>query len=479
MQLHVDFSGATSGLQHAVYDAVRQYILTGELKGGARLPSTREFAFQLGVSRNTVTLAYERLVGEDLVEGRERSGLFVRRLGALPTAAPDERSTVGQLPPNIARLVDIYSYVSQADRLRPFAVGTPALDEFPSAIWGRLARRHLRSAGPQLLGYGDPLGLRPLREAICDHVSLSRGVRCSPDQILVCAGAQAGLYLSALVFCGLGGEAWVEDPGYGGAYRAISAAGGVPVSVPVDHAGLNVEAGLELSADARFVIVTPSNQFPTGVAMSGHRRVQLLNWAEQRDAWICEDDYDSEFRFDGRPLTSLYALQFVGGRRRRVIYSGSFSKSLFPALKIGYLVLPPEIVDTFVAARAMIGREPPSLEQAILADFIGEGHFARHLRRMRRIYAARAAALETAVSAYFPGRLHMAPIKGGLQAFARLMPGERLDAWKLAFQEVGAMPDYAQMERNRAAIVMGFANTPPDRIDKAARALSRASSLAG
>jgi GntR family transcriptional regulator/MocR family aminotransferase len=479
VQLHVDFEPGRDGLQTAVYDAVRRYIFSGELKGGSRLPSSRELAAHLGVSRNTVTLAYERLAGEDLVEGRERSGLFVRHLGTLPLDDPARESLRGTFQPSIARLQQLYSYVGAADRLRPLAVGTPALDHFPLAQWSRLARRRLRSMDTRSFGYGDPLGYCALREAICDHLAVSRGIRCCPDHVLICAGAQAGLYLCSLVFCGPGGQAWVEDPGYGGAVRAVAVARGEAVAVPVDSAGLNVKSGLRLAADARLAVVTPSNQFPTGVAMTVDRRLELLAWSERHDAWICEDDYDSEFRFDGRPLTSLHALGRERGSRR-VIYCGSFSKTLFPALKIGYLVLPAETVDAFVAVRAMIGREPPWFEQAVLADFIREGHYGRHLRRMRRLYAGRAAALQKVVAQHLAGRLEMTPVSGGLQAFARLMAGERRDAWQAALSEIGAMPDVARADGGtRDALVMGFANMAPKLIDEVVCALARSSHLAG
>jgi GntR family transcriptional regulator/MocR family aminotransferase len=473
VQLHVDFDDATRGLQQAVYDAVRGYILTGQLVGGARLPPTRELARQLRVSRNTVTLAYERLIGEDLVEGRERSGLFVRPLVGLPVTEASAGPRAGHIDPNVRELVGLYSYVSQAERLRPFAVGTPALDQLPLRQWAKLARRRLRSIDHEMLGYGDPLGFRPLREAICEHLAVARGVRCSPDQVLICAGAQSGLYLCSLILCGSGGEAWVEEPGYGGAARAISAAGGISVPVSVDEAGLCVKEGIERAPLARLAVVSPSNQFPTGVAMSARRRVALLNWAEQSDAWIFEDDYDSEFRFDGRPLTALYALQFGAGLGHRVIYCGSFSKTLFPALKLAYLVLPPVVVDMFVALRSMIGREPPILEQAVLADFIAEGHFARHLRRMRGVYAERATALQRAVGREFRDRLELAPVTGGLQALARFAPGESPAGWTEAGEAVGARLEIVRTDRGtRDALVMGFANMTPAHIDQTLRALS-------
>jgi GntR family transcriptional regulator/MocR family aminotransferase len=229
---------------------------------------------------------------------------------------------------------------------------------------------------------------------------------------------------------------------------------------------------MRTAPNARLAYVTPSNQFPTGIAMGASRRLELLQWAKAQGSWIVEDDYDSEFRFSGPPLASLYAMQSAAGFTDHVIYCGSFSKTLFPALKLGYLVLPQALVAPLLAVRAMIGREPPTLEQAILADFIGEGHYGRHLRRMRALYAERAQALEQSIERHFGERLRIGRIQGGLQGFARCARKEPIEAWRKAASEAGAMPEFFSFGE-RSAIAMGFANTPPERIETTIAAFAR------
>ena len=277
---------------------------------------------------------------------------------------------------------------------RPFASGTPALDAFPYAIWSRLIARQARRMPDSAFAYQSTAGYRPLREAIAAHVTVSRRVHCTPEQIVIVPGAQGALDLAARVLLDAGDAVWMEDPGHPGARGAFLGVNARIVPVPIDNDGLVVEAGMAKAPKARLVYLTPSHQFPLGVTMSLSRRLALLDWAKRANAYILEDDYDSEYRYAGRPLAALQGLDDA----ERVIYIGTFSKVLFPALRIGYLILPMPLVDAFLTVKSLIDVHNPLLEQAVLTDFMVEGHFVRHLRRMRTLYAERRKALIRAAS---------------------------------------------------------------------------------
>jgi len=281
--------------------------------------------------------------------------------------------------------------------------------------------RHWRRPANALLGYGEPRGYAPLRRAVASYLGLSRAVRCTPEQVIVVDGAQMAFDLIARVLLDPGDVAWVEEPGYPGARAALSAAGARLVYVPVDPEGLDVAAGAGLEPRARLVYVTPSHQFPLGMTMSLPRRLALLDWASRAGAWVVEDDFDSEYRYEGRPLAALQGLD----REGRVVYVGTFSKVLFPSLRLGYVVAPPSLVDAFVAARSVAGRHSPSVEQAILTDFIEEGHFGRHIRRMRTLYRERQTVLVEALRREAGGLLEVEPPETGIHLAAWL--GEGLD----------------------------------------------------
>jgi GntR family transcriptional regulator / MocR family aminotransferase len=272
---------------------------------------------------------------------------------------------------------------------RPFASGTPALDAFPYALWSRLVARQARRMPDGAFAYQDAAGFRPLREAIAAHVTVSRRVHCTPEQIVIVSGSQGALDLVSRMLINAGDPVWMEDPGYPGARGAFLGVKARIIPVPIDQDGLVVKAGIAKAPKARLVYLTPSHQFPLGVTMSLARRLEILDWAQRTDAYILEDDYDSEYRFGGRPLAALQGLD----NTNHVIYIGTFSKVLFPALRIGYLILPMPLVDAFLSVRSLIDVHTPLLEQAVLTDFIVEGHFIRHLRRMRTLYAERRAAL--------------------------------------------------------------------------------------
>ena len=396
-------------LHQQLYASLQAGILSGELKPGSKLPSTRALADQLNIARNTVLNAYEQLAAEGYLESVSGSGTYVAHVIPDLLSTPAASTTAGnttqpatQVQPFFAERARRQMAVkpmtpalpgTQGEGAPPFSFGMPALNAFPYELWSQLVVRNARRLPNSAFSYQEAAGYRPLREAIAAHVLVSRRVHCTPDQIVIVAGAQGGLDLAARVLVDEGDVVWMEDPGYFGARGAFQGAGARIVPVPVDGEGIDVGAGIASAPQARLVYVTPSHQFPLGATLSLARRLQLLDWAKRANAYILEDDYDSEYRFSGRPLSALRALDDAS----RVIYVGTFSKVLFPALRIGYLILPPALVDAFLAVRRLVDIHMPILEQAVLADFITEGHLRRHLRRMRRLYTQhRAALLEAA-----------------------------------------------------------------------------------
>lgn len=420
-------------LYRQLYGGLREAILAGTLPAGSRLPSVRALVRELEVSRNTVEGALAQLSAEGYLEARVGSGTYVS--GALPDNALRIGSTRGRVLPGGdgpggreglsrrgAKLAGIAVSAlgrRRASAPRPFRPAVPAVDEFPLKVWRRLEGEFWRRPPRSALGYGEPAGYRPLRMAIAEHLRAYRAVRCSWEQVIVVSGSQQALDLCARLLLDEGDEAWIEEPCYLGARAALSANGAHLVPVPVDDEGIDVACGEALSPHARLACVTPSHQYPTGATMSLSRRLALLGWAARSGAWVLEDDYDGEFRYSGRPLSSLQGLDDEG----RVIYVGTFSKVLSPALRIGYAVVPPGLADAFEDARALADRHPPVPEQAILAEFVAEGHFARHLRRMRRLYAERQQALVDAAEGVLDGLLEVRPSGAGLHLVGRLPDG--------------------------------------------------------
>lgn len=381
-------------LYHQLYTSLRDTILSGQLAPGMRLPATRTLASVLQVSRNTVVNAFDQLLAEGYLEGRVGDGTYVTH------TLPDELLRVNQKPCVInteptqhhrlskrGKLLAQTTVTTEKQKGRSFAFrpGIPAFDAFPFDIWSRLAARRWRQPTDDLLNYSDAAGYRPLRETIATYLGAARGVRCVPEQVLIVSGSQQGIDLAARVLLDPGDAVWFEEPGYLGARAALIAAEAQLIPVPVDTEGLQITIGLARCPNARMAYVTPSHQFPLGVTMSLARRLALLDWARRTQSWVLEDDYDSEYRYAGRPLASLQGLDNTG----QVIYLGTFSKVLFPSLRLGYLVVPPDLVDPFTAARAIADRQAPIVDQAIVTDFIEEGHFTRHIRRMRTLYAER------------------------------------------------------------------------------------------
>ncbi len=412
-----------------LYTSLRNAILNGQLASGTQLPSTRALALELGFARGTILNAYEQLFAEGYVEGEMGGGTYVARelpdeLLQAPSiqafTLPQDQSGRSLSLRGIAMASTAYASPYDLSPVRVFRPGLAALDAFPLTIWSQITARHARQRSYDLLNYGDPAGYRPLRQAIAGYLGSVRAVKCDPEQVIIVTGSQQALDLAARVLLDPGDDVLIEDPCYPGAKGALLGAGAHLIPVPVDKEGMRINSEMVRNATARMAYVTPSHQYPLGVTMSLARRLALLEWARRAKAWILEDDYDSEFRYKGRPLAALQGLDTSG----RVIYIGTFSKVLFPALRVGYMVVPPDLVDGFVSARTIIDLHPPTLGQVILTDFLDEGHFGRHIRRMRELYAGRQAALVSAVAQELKGLLDVSSNEAGMYLIGWLLHGQ-------------------------------------------------------
>jgi GntR family transcriptional regulator / MocR family aminotransferase len=401
--IRIDKSSSAS-IQQQIYDRLRATIIDGSMKVSERLPSARSLAAQLNVARGTVDLAYARLADEGFIVSRGQRGTFV--------SSGIDRSLVAA---STAQRADAINTSPLDEYLLPFRFGVPALDLFPRKVWSRLAAREARRLDLASLPYPNPAGLPSLREAIASYVAVARGIACGPDQIVVTAGYQGALNLVAHLVLTRGDSVWLEDPCYGFALDAFKALSMRIVPVPVDGQGLRVADGRSTCLHAALAVVTPAHQFPLSVTLSLPRRQALLAWAAEQDSWILEDDYDCEFHYTGhRPP----ALKSIDGADR-VFYAGSFSKTLFPALRLGYLVVPSVLIDDAQRACRTLHRGAAVLEQSVVAAFMTEGHFARHLRRMRIRYRARRESLAEALRREFGANVEISLQAGGLHLLAR------------------------------------------------------------
>lgn len=439
---------------------LRDAILAGRLAAGSRLPATRRLAGQMGVGRNTVLAAYEQLLAEGYVAARQGAGTVVT---AAPAPAPPAKPAARPLSRRVRMLMDIETPRGRGwgETLAP---GVPDLDHFPWAEWSRLLARRWRRPGRDLLVPDNAIGHPALRAAIADWLGRSRAVRCTADQVMIVSGSQQALDLAARVLLDPGDTVLTEDPCYPGLRGVLRAAGAQVAAVPVDGHGFDVARAEAQWPAARLAWVTPSHQYPAGVTMPPTRRVALADWARRRQGWIVEDDYDGDFRHAGPPLAALQGLD----GDHRTIHLGTFSKSMFPGLRLGWLVLPADLVAPFVAARRLADMAPPSLTQAAMADFMAEGLFARHLKRMRAVYAARQSVFVQAC------RTHLAPF-GRLQAgeaglHSVLWLHDRLADRTLAARaqaagfQCPALSDY-RVHSGPPGLVLGWGNIADDRMD--------------
>jgi GntR family transcriptional regulator/MocR family aminotransferase len=389
---------AREPLHRQIYNAFRTGIVERALRPNERVPSTRTLAAELGISRIPVLNAYAQLLAEGYFESRVGAGTLISSMlpDQVPSPARPSSSSVATtggsrtISRDCALLPSMQNVLPWlGGRRGAFSIGQPALDQFPIKIWSRLVVRQCRNQRFASMHYSDPMGSRDLRVAIASYLRTARGVRCEPEQVMIVSGSQQAVEITTRVLLDRGSRVWMEEPGYRFARNVFALNGCKIVAVPVDDEGLNVAVGIERCRHARAALVTPSHQYPLGVTMSASRRLQLLEWSYASGSWIIEDDYDSEFRYESQPIASLQGLD----RCSRVVYIGTFSKVLFPSLRLGYLVIPPDLLDRFLAVRVTLDIGPATFFQSVLADFMQEGHFSRHIRRMRLLYRDRRSAL--------------------------------------------------------------------------------------
>ena len=451
-------------LYQQLYDEIRTMILNGVLPSGSRLPPTRTLCEELNLSRSTVVEAMAQLGAEGYLESQVGRGTFVAEV--LPEKMLQVSGNVGRVYisngndvngglSERGKRITAVSIPHKTDGL--FRPGMPDTETFPFKTWRKMIDKHWQTANTTSLGYGDPAGYLPLREAIADHVRLSRRVNCTSEQVIITAGAQQALYLTAQLLVGVGDPVWVENPGYSGAHVAFRAAGAALCPIPVDEHGLNVTAGIEIAPDAKLIYVCPSHQYPVGGTLPVARRLQLLDWAAQNGAWIVEDDYDSEYRYSGHPLASLQGLD----EQQRVIYMGTFSKVMFPSLRLGYVIVPPSLRDAFVKARSVIDRGSSAVNQMALHDFMRDGHFSRHIRRLRVIYAQRQQAAIDAIERFCGGVLEIRPFPAGIHLLAWLPAGwDDQSVSKILTENsfaVQPLSNYSLIPLRRGGLVFGYA----------------------
>jgi GntR family transcriptional regulator / MocR family aminotransferase len=451
-------------LHQQLFLSLRQAILEGRLKPLMQLPSSRALAADLGISRNTVLTAYDQLTAEGYLESRVGAGSYVS--DQLPD---DLLQRQGQGPVSELHQRDVYlSKMAQPFRDKPlmeqyrglpFSPGLPALDEFPFEDWARLLARHWRRPKREYLVDNPVGGAKILREAIANQLGQTRAVRCHADQVIILSGSQQAIHLVASAFAEPGDPIWMEEPGYPGIRDAIIAAGATPVSVPVDDEGFRLDRAKELAANARLACISPSHQYPLGQTMSLSRRLELLDWAKTEGRFILEDDYDSEYRYAGRPLSSLQGLD----DDNRVLYVGTMSKVMFSGLRIGYMVVPEDLVDIFLALRRNIDSHSPSVPEAALADFITEGYLAGHIRRMRLLYEHRQKCLLDLLHEKLGDLIDVTPQESGMHLVGFLpahIPDTQVQA--AAHKQgmlVRALSGFYFQPTTQNGIILGFAGT--------------------
>jgi GntR family transcriptional regulator/MocR family aminotransferase len=468
--------GAQKPLYKQIYEAFRTKIVHGELRAGQVVPSTRQLGRELKVSRFPVLNAYAQLLAEGYFESRIGSGTFIA--ASLPVESSGSSRTSAESVVLGLRAIGTHAtalprYVSPSwnERLGPFQVGQPDLEQFPRETWAKLVGRYSRKMQVNELQYGDAMGAEALRRAIAVYLRTSRAVQCEAEQIMIVSGSQQALDITTRVLLDSETQVWVEEPGYWLVHHVLTMAGCRPVPVPVDAEGVDVLAGINLSPKARAAFVAPSHQYPLGVTMSATRRLQLLEWAQNAGAWIIEDDYDSEYRYESPPISSLQGLD----TNSRVIYIGTFSKVLFPSLRLGYIVIPQDLLERFAAVRQSMDLSPSPTNQAVLTEFIREGHFARHVRRMRQIYGERRRVLVKEIERELgscctivggEAGMHLTLLINGRfkdREIAARAAARKLWLSALSLSYVG--------ETSQHGFVLGFGNTRVSEIPKAVRLL--------
>ncbi len=458
--------GDKQPLHRQLFMALREAILDGRIKPGIRLPSSRILAADLSVSRNTVLTAFDQLMAEGYITSKIGAGSYVsdqlpddfleqKKKEREAASPPRERAVpLSKMARQIKATAGALNY--QGKHLSP---GIPELGQFPFEDWARLLGKHWRHPKKDYLA-GNPVGgARVLREALADHLGQTRAVRCSPDQVIVLSGSQQAIHLVIKAFAEAGDAIWMEEPGYPGIRNSILYAGANPISVPVDDEGFRLDLAKKMAPDARLAAVSPSHQYPLGQTMSLRRRLDLLQWAKEENRFILEDDYDSEYRYTGRPLSSLQGLD----TDNRVLYIGTLSKVMFPGLRIGYLVVPPDLVDIFLALRKEVDGHSPAVAEAALAEFISEGYLAAHIRRMRLLYQTRQDILVRLIQERIPDALQVAPQESGMHVIAYLrqdLEDKKIEqAAHAKGLQVRALSGFYQKATAQNGLILGFAGT--------------------
>ena len=469
---------ASSPLYRQLYQSIRTALTEGHLSSGTRLPSTRDLANELGVSRNTVVSAFRELKSEGYLESHVGAGTFVSEKlpeqmtqafsSSVQNAASLRLANTESRPLSLSengRQVCKHSFTALEDPVpqTAFRQGIPALDAFPIDTWAKLTSRRWRFLPSEELVYGDAAGYPPLREAIARYLRTSRGVRCEADQVLIVSGIQQAFTLAARVLLDPGDPVLVEDPGFPRMWAAFSSAGAHLQYASLDENGIS-PSDLRSTPSAQIVGVTPSHQYPLGMTMPMERRLALLEWANEHNVWILEDDYDSQFRYSGQPLAALQGLDNTG----RVLYTGTFSKILFPALRLGFLVVPPDLVTPFTKMRATSDRCSPRINQMILTDFIAEGYFKQHIRKMRTLYASRQEALLEAIRDEMDDVIDVSPSNAGLHIVGRLPKGvdDQAVSDHLADHGIIALPlsFYSNRSLERGGLLLGYGCVSEEKI---------------
>jgi GntR family transcriptional regulator / MocR family aminotransferase len=468
---------AAKALHRQIYDAYRSAIVEHRLQPGQRIPSTRVLAWELGVSRFPVLNAYAQLLAEGYFESKVGAGTVVS--SSLPeqlatnAAKGSPPAAVRSGPRPVALRASILPAKEREPWLQgrgPFGVGQVASEQFPLRVWSNLVARRTRCMDAKAFHYGDHMGSPHLRETIAAYLRTARSLRCAAEQIMIVSGSQQGLEISARVLFDPGSRVWVEEPGYHMARNVLSLAGCDLVPVHVDQEGLDVTAGIKRCAKAQAALVTPSHQFPLGVTMSATRRFHLLQWAQETGSWIIEDDYDSEYRYESSPIASMQGLD----PHSRVIYIGTFSKVLFPSLRLGYIVIPADLVDRFLTIRRAMDLGPPTFHQEVLADFIREGHFGRHIRRMRVLYRERRSVLVECIARELGSMVEVIGDEAGMHLTVMLPKGRRdLEvSARAARQNLWLWPlSPSYVAESRPGFILGFGSTPVEEIPEAVRKL--------
>lgn len=472
----------TGPIGSQVYHAIRKAILDGRLTSGSRLPSTRTLAEMMSISRNSVIAGFERLIDEGYLLTRRGAGTFVA--STIPdeliqttnnlTSLSSSSAPTDALNPNIQKAQTFWSNSQpNANSGHMFHIGVGCVDLFPHELWGRLLGRIWRQSKKALATFNSPMGYLPLREMICQYVQSTRGLNCQPEQIIIVNGTQQAINLTARVLLKEGDKVWLDDPGYDSALAIFTSYGIEVQPITSDIHGMDISQGITKNPDAKLVFTTPSHQFPLGNTLSLARRIALLEWASKNNMWIFEDDYNSEFRYHSKPIQALQGLD----KHQRVIYAGTFSKMMYPGFRLGFLVVPQSLVSAFEVAKYYTDSHSGFLEQATLALFISQGHYARHVRRIRKACYERYLALKNAIETHLSHVFKVEPTDSGIHIVCWLQAGYTEEYIIKKSREIGLgiqpLSRYCIQPYQKQGVLLGYAAHNPIKIERDIIALAK------